>query len=64
MGKNGGRIITILLAGCLIAVALPRTVDLNQLVAASETSITTTNSNLQQTLLDAMAERTEELDFT
>ncbi|APO47714.1 transglutaminase [Paenibacillus xylanexedens] len=64
MGKNGKRIITILLAGCLIAVALPRTVDLDQLYAASGTSDISTATDLRQTLLTAMSQRTEELVFT
>ncbi|MGF9700497.1 transglutaminase domain-containing protein [Paenibacillus sp. MABNR03] len=64
MGKNGKRVITILLAGCLIAVALPRTVDLDQLYAASGTSDISTTTDLRQTLLTAMSQRTEELVFT
>lgn len=55
---------TILLAGCLIAVALPRTVDLDQLYAASGTSDISTATDLRQTLLTAMSQRTEELVFT
>ncbi|MCM3207567.1 transglutaminase domain-containing protein [Paenibacillus illinoisensis] len=64
MGKNGKRVITILLAGCLIAVALPRAVDLDQLYAASDTSDISTTKDLRQTLLTAMSQRTEELVFT
>lgn len=64
MGKNGKRMFTILLAGCLIAVALPRTVDLDQLYAASGTSDISTATDLRQTLLTAMSQRTEELVFT
>ncbi|PQP84842.1 transglutaminase [Paenibacillus sp. PCH8] len=64
MGKNGKRMFTILLAGCLIAVALPRTVDLDQLYAASGTSDISSTTDLRQTLLTAMSQRTEELVFT
>ncbi|KQY92995.1 transglutaminase [Paenibacillus sp. Root52] len=64
MGKNGKRIITILLASCLIAVALPRTVDLDQLYAASGTTDISTTAELRKTLLTAMSQRTEELVFT
>ena len=63
-GQNGKRVITILLAGCLIAVALPRAVDLDQLYAASDTSDISTTKDLRQTLLTAMSQRTEELVFT
>ena len=59
MGKNGKRIITVLLAGCLIAVALPRTIDLDQLYAASGTSDISTATDLRQTLLTAMSQLTE-----
>jgi hypothetical protein len=64
MGKHGKRVITLLLAGCLVAVALPHTVDLDQLYAASGTSDISTNTDLRETLLTAMSQRTEELVFT
>ncbi|MGQ8875030.1 transglutaminase domain-containing protein [Paenibacillus sp. TSA_86.1] len=64
MGKNGRRVITMLLAGCLVAAWLPRTVDLDQLYAASGTSELSTATDLRQTLLNAMSQRTEKVVFT
>ena len=64
MGKNGKRVITLLLAGCLVAAWLPRTVDLDQLYAASGTSELSTATDLRQTLLNAMSQRTEKVAFT
>ncbi|CAI6084539.1 hypothetical protein PAECIP112173_04321 [Paenibacillus sp. JJ-100] len=64
MAKKAKRVITILLASCLVVAWLPRTIDLDQLYAASGTSELSTATDLHHTLLNAMSQRTEKLMFT